>query len=58
MSTLTDIGSLITQTPGIIVCPQQRYRVGGQLRRLLTLMARLPGEQMQNRLEFLSDWDE
>jgi len=42
---------------GIIVCPQKRYRVGEQLRRLLTLMAALPAEKMQNRLEFLSDWE-
>lgn len=41
---------------GIVVCPQQRYSIGEQMRRLLTLVARLSAEEMQNRLEFLSDW--
>lgn len=41
---------------GIVVCQQQRYSVGEQMRRLLSLMARVSAEEMQNRLEFLSDW--
>ena len=41
---------------GIIVCPQQRYSVGDQMRRLLNLAAALSAQDMQNRLEFLTNW--
>ena len=42
---------------GIIVAPQQRYTVGQQLRCLLKITATLSAQAMQNRLEFLSNWD-
>ncbi len=42
---------------GIIVARQQHYSVGEQMRRLLRLVAAKTAEEMQNRLEFLSDWD-
>ena len=42
---------------GIVVCPQQRYRVGEQIRRLVRIVNALSPEEMQNRLEFLSDWE-
>jgi len=41
---------------GIIVAQQQQYSVGEQMRRLLKLIATVSAEEMQNRLEFLSDW--
>ncbi len=41
---------------GIVVCGQQRYGVGEQMRRLLNLLVAKTAEEMQNRLEFLSDW--
>ena len=41
---------------GIILVPQQRYSIGEQLRRILTLISTLSAEQMKNRLEFLSSW--
>jgi len=41
---------------GIILAPQQRYTVGQQMRRLLKLAATFTAREMQNRLEFLSDW--
>ena len=41
---------------GIILAPQQRYTIGQQMRRLLRLMATLSAREMQNRLEFLSNW--
>jgi hypothetical protein len=43
---------------GIILAPQQRYSVGERVRRLLKLMGARSAEEMQNRLEFLSDWPE
>ncbi len=43
---------------GIIVAPQKRYSVGERIRRLLSLLAAKTAEEMQNRLEFLSDWPE
>jgi len=42
---------------GIVTARQQRYSVGEQLRRLLKLIASRSVEEMQNRLEFLSDWN-
>jgi len=41
---------------GLILCPQQRYSVGEQMRRLLRLMAARSAEEMRNRLEFLANW--
>ncbi len=41
---------------GIVVARQQHYSIGEQMRRLLRLVARVSAEEMQNRLEFLSDW--
>ena len=41
---------------GIILAPQQRYAVGEQIRRPLSLMAARTAEDMRNRLEFLSNW--
>jgi len=41
---------------GIVVCGQQRYSVGEQMRRLLNLIAAETAVAMHNRLEFLSDW--
>ena len=42
---------------GIILAKQQHYSVGGQMRRLLKLIATKPAEEMINRIEFLSHWD-
>ena len=41
---------------GIVLALQQQYSVGGQMRRLLQLIAHLTAREMQNRLEFLSAW--
>lgn len=41
---------------GTILAPQQRYSVGERIRRLLKLVATRTAEQMENRVEFLSDW--
>jgi len=41
---------------GIVVSRQQHYSVGEQMRRLLKLIARKTAEEMQNQLEFLSQW--
>jgi hypothetical protein len=41
---------------GIVVCGQQRYGVGEQMRRLLNLIVAKTAEEMHNHLEFLSDW--
>jgi hypothetical protein len=41
---------------GIILAQQQRYSIGEQMRRLLRLVAHLPAEEIENRLEFLSRW--
>ena len=42
---------------GIVVSMQQRYSVGGQMRRLLKLVTQVTAEQMSNRIEFLSGWE-
>ena len=42
---------------GLILTRQQRVSVGEQLRRLLRLIAKVPAEEMKNRVEFLSAWD-
>ena len=41
---------------GIVLALQQQYSVGGQMRRLLRLIAHLTAIDMQNRVEFLSAW--
>ena len=41
---------------GIILALQQQYSVGGQMRRLLQLIAHLTASDMQNRVGFLSAW--
>lgn len=41
---------------GIILSRQQHYSVGEQMRRLLTLIASINAEQMNNRVEFLGSW--
>jgi len=41
---------------GIILAAQQRYSVGERIRRLQRLIAARSAEEMNNRLEFLSDW--
>ncbi len=41
---------------GIILGEQRRFGTGEQLRRLLKLIAEIPAEEMQNNLEFLSNW--
>ena len=41
---------------GIILVSQQRYSIGEQLRRILSLASSLPAEAMKDRLEFLSSW--
>jgi hypothetical protein len=41
---------------GIVVCGQQRYGAGEQMRRLLNLIVAKTAEEMHDRLEFLSDW--
>ncbi len=42
---------------GIILAPQQRYSIGGQMRRLLRLIERKSAEEMANHVEYLSAWD-
>ena len=41
---------------GIIIVTQQRYGIGEQVRRLLRLIAAKSAEDMQNNIEFLSEW--
>ncbi len=41
---------------GIILARQRQYSVGEQMRRLLKLVGAMSAEDMQDRLEFLSDW--
>ena len=38
---------------GIVVCAQQRYTVGEQMRRILELVAAKTAEDMRDQLEFL-----
>ncbi len=42
---------------GIIVASQKRFSIGEQMRRLLRIVSVLSAEEMQNQLEFLSNWD-
>ena len=41
---------------GLILTRQQQFTVGEQLRRLLRLIAKVPAEEMKNRVEFLGVW--
>jgi hypothetical protein len=41
---------------GIILAQQQRFSVGEQMRRLLRIAAAKSAEEMQNSVEFLSNW--
>lgn len=41
---------------GIIVAEQRRYSVGEKANRVIRLAAVLKQEQMNNRIEFLSNW--
>src|SRR5262245_5957546 len=41
---------------GLILTRQQQFTVGEQLRRLLKLIAKIPAEEMKNRVEFLGAW--
>lgn len=41
---------------GVIVCPQIRFSVGEQVRRMLILETRRSAVTMIDRLEFLSNW--
>lgn len=41
---------------GIVVFPQQEFGIGEIVRRLARLSGTLPGEDMKNRLEWLSAW--
>jgi hypothetical protein len=41
---------------GLILCQQQQYSIGEQLRRLLNLIAARSAEDMIDRAEFLSTW--
>jgi hypothetical protein len=43
---------------GIVLAQQQRYSIGEQMRRLLRIVARRTAEQMHDRVEFLSAWNE
>ena len=41
---------------GLILTRQRQFTVGEQLRRLLRLIAKIPAEEMKNRVEFLGAW--
>jgi uncharacterized protein DUF5615 len=43
--------------PGIILCQQQQFSTGEQLRRLVKLVRALSEQEMVDRVEFLSAWD-
>ena len=38
---------------GIVLIPRQRYSIGEEIRRLLSLVDAISAEEMNNRLEFL-----
>jgi hypothetical protein len=40
----------------LILTRQQQFTIGEQLRRLLRLIAKIPAEEMKNRVEFLGAW--
>ncbi len=39
-----------------IILGQQNYSVGEQMRRILSLISAKSAAQMQNQIEFISDW--
>ena len=41
---------------GIVLCKQQQYSIGEQMRRLLKLIAALVGRRDAESTEFLSSW--
>jgi uncharacterized ferritin-like protein (DUF455 family) len=41
---------------GLILARQQQFTLGEQLRRLLRLIAKVPADQIKNRVEFLGAW--
>ncbi|HEX5734467.1 MAG TPA: DUF5615 family PIN-like protein [Blastocatellia bacterium] len=41
---------------GIVLCQQQRYSLGEQMRRLLNIAGRVSAEEMRDSLIFLSAW--
>lgn len=41
---------------GLILAQQQRFSIGEQLRRILRLRGKVSAEEMQDRMEFLSNW--
>ena len=41
---------------GIVLCRQQRYSLGEQMRRLLNIVGRISAEEMRDSLIFLSAW--
>ena len=41
---------------GIIVCQQQRYNLGEQMRRLLNIAGRMSAEELKDSFIFLSAW--
>jgi hypothetical protein len=41
---------------GIVLAQQQRYSIGEQMRRLLTLIAAKSAEEMKDQVEFLGAW--
>ena len=45
------------QHSGIVVAPQQRYTIGEQQRRLLSLVSRLSAAEMRSRFKYLSSWE-
>jgi hypothetical protein len=42
---------------GIILCQQDRWGIGEQVRRLAALVSALTVDEMMNRAEFLRDWE-
>jgi hypothetical protein len=43
---------------GIILIPQQQYSIGESGRRILRIMRNKSAEEIENRVEFLSNWGE
>ena len=41
---------------GIILCQQQQFSIGDQMRRIVKLIAALSADEMIDRVEFLSHW--
>jgi hypothetical protein len=41
---------------GMIIAPQQRYSIGERIRRLLFLLSSKSAEDMENQIEYLSNW--